>query len=130
MNALHFPMPEVGFGSLKFSTDSMAWLATKGARGCMQEEEPPMVNIQWGLVAIKGALSFFHLDSNGFNTYIESRTEFKWCILGGGPGENFSFESIGDMQTYFNGTYDKEKPNTSSGKMKLEVILLAPGTRL
>lgn len=128
MNALHFPMPEQGLGSFKISTDSVAWEATKGAAGCVQEDNPPLADLRWGLAATTGAISWFHLDSNGFDTYIDSRAGSKLWIVGLTCGENPLFESISDFQTYFDGDYDEEDLNTS--KFKLEAVLLPPGTRL
>jgi hypothetical protein len=121
-------MPEQGMGFLKFSTDSAAWRATKGTKGCSQEETPPLASIRWGLAATAGALSWIHLDSNGFNTYVDVKAGYKWWIVLRRKGEVYYFESISEVDAFFDGNYDVDKPN--DGKWDLEAVLLPPGTRL
>jgi hypothetical protein len=128
LNALYFPMSEQGLGFWPFSTDSAAWRATKGAKGCSQEETPPLASIRWGLAATAGALSWIHLDSNGFPTYIDIKAGFKWWIVLRRKGEAHFFESVSDVFGFFEGNYDVDKPNHD--KWDLEAVLLPPGTRL
>lgn len=121
-------MPEQGLGFFSFSTDSAAWRATKGVIGCSQDEPPPLKDIRWGLAATTGAISWLHLDSNGFSTYVDVRTGSKWWIVLRRKGESHDFESISDINAFFDGTYDVEEPNDD--KWDLEAVILRPRTRL
>jgi hypothetical protein len=128
LNALHFPMPEQGLGMWPFSTDSAAWRATKGEIGCAQDEVPPLADIRWGIAATTGALSWLHLDSNGFGTYIDTKAGLKWWIVLRRKGDEHRFESISEVGYFFDGEYREDEPNEE--KWDLEAVLLPPRTRL
>jgi hypothetical protein len=121
-------MPEQGMGMLPFSTDSAAWKATKGAVGCGQEEAPPLADFRWGLAATTGALSWLHMDSNGFGTYVDTKAGRKWWIILRRKGHGHNFESYSEVKAFFSGKYQVDEPNFD--EWDLEAVILSPGTRL
>jgi len=117
-------MPEEGLGHHRFSTDSAAWRATKGRRESADSEAPPVADIRWGLAATKGAVHWWHIDSDGFGTYLDVITGCKWWIVAKQKDKAPAFGST----SLFLGRYELEEPNTDL--WDLEAILLQPGTRL
>ena len=124
LNALQFPMPEEGLGHHRCSTDSVAWRATKGRSGSSEYESPPLADIRWGLAATKGAVHWWHIDSDGFATYIDVVAGYKWWIV---AKEKDTGLSLGHT-SIFSADYQLEEPN--NGLWDVEAILLEPGTRL
>src|SRR5271168_1959482 len=124
LNALHFPMPEEGLAQHWFSTDSVAWRATKGRPGSADSDLPPPADIRWGLAATTGAVHWWHIDSDGFGTYLDVITGHKWWIVAKEKNKAPTFGST----TLFLGEYELEEPNTDL--WDIEAILLQPGMRL
>lgn len=128
LNALHFPMPEQALGSFPFSTDSVAWNGTKGSLNCEIERAPPIGDIRWGIAATAGAIHWWHVDSDGFGTYVDTKAGLKWWIVGRRKGRLPSnFESFGEIRT-FSEEYELEQSNLNI--WDLEAVILHPGTRL
>lgn len=135
LNALQFPLPEEGLGVNPFSTESVAWRGTKGWPDCKDLELPPTANIRWGLAATTGALHWFHIDSDGFGTYIDVQTGMKWWIVGkpkkhisSEASSPYDFSEFARIGLLMESGFELEEPCTSI--MDLEAILLTPGTRL
>lgn len=131
LNALQFPMPEEGLGANPFSTDSVAWCGTKGWRDCNDLVLPPTADIRWGLAATTGALHWWHIDSDGFGTYIDVKTGMKWWIVARPKQPTLShddFALFARSDIFMSSSYQMEAPCTSM--WDLEAILLTPGTRL
>jgi hypothetical protein len=115
-------------GSLPFSTDSAAWKCTKGAAGFTPAQAPPLADFRWGLAATTGAISWWHVDSNGFGTYVDTKAGLKWWIVARRKGRGHSFESFSEVETFFGRGYEVDQPNLE--KWDLEAVVLPPGTRL
>ena len=128
LNALNFPMPEQGLNSFSFSTDAAAWNGTKGTADCGDDKALPLANIRWGIAATTGALHWWHLDCEGFGTYVDTRAGLKWWIVGRRKGTEHNFESFGEIDTFFSKRYDMEQPNLDL--WDLEAMILPPNTRL
>lgn len=105
---------------LPFSTDFAAWRATKGLGGHTVPGD-----LQWGFAATSGALSWLHLDSNGFGTYIDPQTGVKWWICLRKKGHGHRFESCSEPEPFFGGKYE-----VNAEQWDLEAVILTPGTRL
>lgn len=115
-------------GLFPFSTDSTAWKCTKGAAGFEQEKAPPLGDLRWGLAATAGALSWWHIDSDGFGTYVDTRAGLKWWIVARRKGHGHMFESFSEVDTFFKGKYEIDEPNQE--RWDLEAVVLPPRTRL
>ena len=117
-------------GSFPFSTDSAAWNYIKGTNNCPADQPLPMGDIRWGLAATAGALSWWHIDSNGFATYLDPKAGTKFVIVArrkfDGTGGSV-LESFSEIDVYLN-KFDSQLPNAD--RWELEAVILAPGTRL
>jgi hypothetical protein len=114
LNALEFPMGTAPVSPTpKFSTDLVAWEIT--GRGI----PPPIGDIRWGLAATGGARTWFHMDSNGFNTFIDVKCGYKvWLYIYDKCGRFKVIDAFKDFVL------------DEAGDFQIEVILLTPGTRL
>ena len=83
-----------------------------------------MGDIRWGLAATAGAISWSHVDSNGFGTYIDVKAGSKWWIVARRKGGQHSF----DVESFFNGDHEEDQVNMD--RWDLEAVILTPGTRL
>ncbi|KAJ3500229.1 hypothetical protein NLJ89_g9887 [Agrocybe chaxingu] len=125
LNALEFPLSESPSGSMfqPFSTDMAAWRATKGLVGAWSESQIPVSDIRWALAALQWAMSFWHIDSDGFCTFVDVLCGQKWWMIGVPP------EGIAELRTMFlRPGFDPQKINEKI--WKIEGILLPRGSRL
>jgi hypothetical protein len=120
-------MPERAMGAFPLSTDSAAWNITKGTSGCRSEQQPPIGDIRWGLASTAGAISWFHIDSNGYATYLDARGGKKYVIIGRRKLDQGSLESFSEVDIFLN-NFEMDEPN--EGRWDLEAVVLPPGTRL
>jgi hypothetical protein len=128
LNALHFPMPEQGLGTLPFSTDSAAWNGTKGAADCRGDKAPPLGDIRWGIAATTGAIHWWHIDSDGFGTYLDVKAGLKLWVVA--TRKDRSFHSFGEISTYLQEEHRYEAEGPNLDRWDLEAVVLQPGTRL
>ncbi|KAH6876508.1 hypothetical protein BKA70DRAFT_1055008, partial [Coprinopsis sp. MPI-PUGE-AT-0042] len=126
VNALTFPLPpglrpEQEF---PFSSEHIAWLRTLGNHFCFSPY--PTSSTRWSLVAFNGALHYFHIDSDGFGTWVEVKTGLKlWVVARPKDGSIPSFQDIdGFLKIFGQGT----SPNSDS--WIVEAVVLGPNTRL
>jgi hypothetical protein len=114
LNALEFPMGTAPVSPTPiFSTDLVAWeMACRAI-------PPPIGDIRWGLAATAGARSWFHMDSNGFNTFVDVKCGNKaWMCIRDKSGDFKLTDAFKDFEL------------DDAGDYQIEVILLTPGTRL
>ncbi|KAJ3499602.1 hypothetical protein NLJ89_g10083 [Agrocybe chaxingu] len=83
--------------------------------------------MQWGLVATDGAFHPWHIDSDGFGTFVEIQTGRKWWVLARPRGNDPDFSDFARIDTFLGGI-DTTAPNLD--RWELEAVLLEPGTRL
>jgi hypothetical protein len=114
LNALEFPMGTAPVSPTpKFSTDLLAWETI--SRGI----PPPIGDIRWGLAATAGARTWFHMDSNGFDTIVEVKCGCKvWICIQDKDGHFVSIDAFKNFEL------------DEAGDYQIEAILLTPGTRL
>jgi hypothetical protein len=126
LNALNLPRPTGrGIEPIFFSTDSAAWDSTNGISSNYPNAHPPYNDIRWGLAATAGAISWWHIDSNGFATYLDCKCGKKFIIMGRRKEE--SFESFSEIDIFLN-DFKLDEPNTD--RWDLEAVVLPPRTRL
>lgn len=129
LNALQFPLGETDLSPMAFTTETHAWKATKDTAFCKPDQLFPGDDLRWGLAATSGALHWYHIDSDGFGTFVDVKTGSKYWIFGRPKGSRDvdcckPFSSI----SMFLGSYDVDTPCTD--QWDLEAILLTSGTRL
>jgi hypothetical protein len=113
-------------GAFPFSTDSAAWNSTSGMDNTPADQQPPIVDIRWGLAATAGALSWWHIDSNGYATYLDAKAGSKWIIVARRKIGN-GLASFSEVNIFLNG-FEFEEPNTD--RWDIEAMILQPRTRL
>ncbi|KAF8810817.1 hypothetical protein BYT27DRAFT_7016126, partial [Phlegmacium glaucopus] len=80
---------------------------------------------RWGLAAMSGAISWWHVDSNGFGSYIDVKAGVKWWIV---AQRWDGHESFSEVMKFFDSSYEVEEPNDED--WDLEAVMLHPRTRL
>ncbi|KAF8183454.1 hypothetical protein BJ912DRAFT_928211 [Pholiota molesta] len=113
LNVLDIPMPEGTHSAEDFSSDNAAWWEMlQSPWNVDSTAERPTADMHWGLCATTGAGHTFHMDSDGFGTYIEVITGVKvWLVV-----------RPKDCETDFD--------LLDIGECSVEAVILTPGTRL
>jgi len=124
LNALEFPSRRSTLEDIRLSSEAVAWTETSGTERCDVDESYPISHLRWGLAGLKGSYTFWHLDSDGFNTFIDVKNDEgeKWWIIATGPPGYF-----GKLRCLLNGGFGLQ---SVPSELKLEAILLTKGTRL
>ena len=104
------------------STDTVAWLQTIDKPLCKFIQKP-ITEIRWGLAATAGAISYWHMDTNGFATYIDVQVGKKLWVVAHPKQDGPSF---GSRDFYC--AFDCEKVNEDL--WDVYAVLLKPGQRL
>jgi hypothetical protein len=126
LNALEFPMsypPPENAPLQGLASDVEAFQNTAGMRCCSVNEAFPFSSMRWGLGATADAYHTFHLDCDGFATYLNVKTGAKWWIVAT-PKEGVSLANT----TLFTSNYRIDKMNM--GQFNYESILLSPDMEL
>ncbi|KAF8878615.1 hypothetical protein BD779DRAFT_1474695 [Infundibulicybe gibba] len=128
LNVLDCPMGDsVTPRRNSFTSDLWARWATRELHDCGSHLPLPADDIRWGLAATSGATHWFHIDSDGFGTFIDVQTGGKlWIVARPKPGEsNADFARIDLLHS---SGFDISKPNAY--QWDLEAVFLQRGTRL
>ena len=123
VNALDFPMPSAPHPPTSIASDLATFVATVDLPLCGCSIPFPVMDCRWGLAATDSAFHKWHIDCDGFGTYIDTQAGQKWWILAR------SREACGLSDTsFFTERFDLDGDN---GDLWIsEAILLTPGTRL
>jgi hypothetical protein len=122
LNSLDFPMQCAEHPSQSFATDVKAW--TRTLKNSNRSEQYPTTSTRWGLAATSGAYHKWHLDTDGFGTYLDCQTGSKiWFVAK--PKNHL--DQFADRRIYQTG-YMMEHPN--SHLWDIEAVYLKPGSRL
>ncbi|KAH6869831.1 hypothetical protein BKA70DRAFT_1451693 [Coprinopsis sp. MPI-PUGE-AT-0042] len=124
INGLTFPLPpglrpEQEF---TFSSEHIAWLRTLGNHFCFAPY--PTSSTRWSLVAFNGALHYYHIDSDGFGTWVEVRRGRKLWVIARPKDE--SIPSFGDIHGFLQSFGDGKLPNEDI--WIIEAMVLGPNT--
>jgi hypothetical protein len=126
LNALEFPMsylPSDNAPPVGLDSDVEAFRNTAGMQYCRLSEAFPFSSMRWGLAATANAYHTFHLDCDGFATYVKVQTGAKWWIIAC-PKEGVSLADT----TLFTSDYQIDKVDVR--RFNYEAILLEPSTQL
>ncbi|KAF8881089.1 hypothetical protein BD779DRAFT_1675586 [Infundibulicybe gibba] len=128
LNVLDCPM---GLGANlqcnSFTSDLWARWATTKLHDCGARLPLPADDIRWGLAATSGATHWFHIDSDGFGTFIDVQTGGKLWIVAR-PKPNKSNADFARIDLLNSSNFDISKPNRD--QWDLEAVFLQRGTRL
>lgn len=124
LNSLDFPMQFAEHPPQSFATDVKAWNRT--LKSYNRSEQYPTTSTRWGLAATSGAYHKWHIDTDGFGTYLECETGSKvWFVAK--PKDMGSLNQFAN-RNLFHADYTMESPN--SHLWDIEFVFLEPGTRL
>ncbi|KAF8872168.1 hypothetical protein BD779DRAFT_1477708, partial [Infundibulicybe gibba] len=129
LNVLDCPMGDaVILKRNSFSSDLHAQWITKKLPDCGATEPLPGDDIRWGLAATSGASHWFHIDSDGFGTYIDVQTGGKLWIIARPKIKGGSHADFAKIDLLLSSNFDISEPGTE--QWDLEAVFLEPGTRL
>jgi hypothetical protein len=80
-NALDLPMPIGNEPPHGISTDREAFRCTLDGRFCGKQILYPSSDMSWGLAATSWALSYFHVDADGFLTWVKVKGGSKYWVI-------------------------------------------------
>ncbi|PPR08113.1 hypothetical protein CVT24_010574, partial [Panaeolus cyanescens] len=110
LNALDLPISGTLATPSVLSSDFFAWEAMKGINQHLDFLSYPTSDMSWYLAALEGAVTFFHIDSDGLATGINveygkklwaimtPRSSIGPCNLKGLTNDEFSLDEVGDLQ--------------------------------
>ena len=121
-----FPTWDDNRTCLSYATDVVAWDYLRGKPYCGNFINPyPTTHMRWGLAGTANAVTFLHIDSDGYSTFVRVMTGKKvWGILQESPEHQFSSPDF-----FLNDTFLLDEINEGS-TFGLEAIVLRPGDTL
>ena len=126
LNGLSFPDPWAGMRRSSFSSDSYAL-----AIGLNQEGWPkrpaPIEHLRWNLAATQGAFHPWHIDSDGYGTFVNVITGSKWWIVAR-PKNSLNAEIFNTTSIWLDTEFGQDK--SGENIFDVEAILLQPGSQL
>ena len=123
LNGLDFPMASASHPPTEFASDLAAFITTLDLPFCGRNIGFPAMSSRWGLAATAGAFHLWHTDCNGFATYIDTQTGYKWWVLAQ-PKQPSDFADT----SLFTEKFAVDAPNGDVWDM--EAVLLTPGSCL
>lgn len=124
-NGLDFPMPTRGSRPPEtIATCVFAFNETLDDPHCKRSSAFPLSDMYWGLAATVNCFHQFHIDADGFGTFIAPQTGSKYWLLAR-PKAGRSFSETG---LYVDSDYEIDKMNMEL--WDVEAVLLRPGTCL
>lgn len=111
------------------SSDLHAWFTTKRLPDCGSGLPLPGDDIRWGLAAVSGALHWFHIDSDGFATFIDVKTGGKlWVVAKPKRSRYAETKAFARIDMFLPKQFDISDPCIDH--WDLEAVFLQNGTRL
>ncbi|KAF8177881.1 hypothetical protein BJ912DRAFT_1063437 [Pholiota molesta] len=128
LNVLDIPMPEGTHSAEDFSSDNAVWWEMlQSPWNVDSTAERPTADMHWGLCATTGAGHTFHMDSDGFGTYIEVITGVKvWLVVRPKDCETGDYSEFRRIDKFMGEDFDL----LDVGECLVEAVILTPGTRL
>ncbi|KAG5337959.1 hypothetical protein C0989_008562 [Termitomyces sp. Mn162] len=125
LNCLYMPETDDAYAKLPYSTDSVAWKRTRGHTYCGNEELYPISDMRWSIASTGATTHYWHIDSDGFGTFIQVETGCKlWYVATPKSG---SFDDFASTELY---TGDYDISATNHDRWNIVRLVLTPGTTL
>ncbi|KAG6916520.1 hypothetical protein DXG01_006521 [Tephrocybe rancida] len=125
LSGLNFPLSYDPFPPQNFLSDTFAWSEAQGRGFCKSHKSYPVSEMRWGLGSTAGTYHYFHLDANGYGTFMEVDHGSKLWFFST-PKVNQPIDS-GSIDL-FTGVYERDEPNVDL--LDVELVYLAPGDKL
>ena len=123
LNALNFLMPSAFHPPTAMASDLAAFHTMVDLPLCGHTIPFPVMDCRWGLATTDGAFHYWHIDCDGFGTYIDTQAGSKWWVLASPEGP-FDFSDTSFLT-------EKFQLDSNNGEVcRLEAVLLTPGSRL
>ncbi|KAG6905081.1 hypothetical protein DXG01_005226 [Tephrocybe rancida] len=128
LNCLDFPLGKDFFDPVPpFASEDIAWYEVAGLPFCRPSDHFPTEDVRWGIAGTKGAFHKFHVDTDGYMTFIQVETGYKlWFIVTPKPGR--SFEDFADINLHLRLYDNHHKIDTE--KYDIEVVVLTATSAL
>lgn len=123
VNALDFPLASASHPPTAITSDLAAFIGTLDMPFCGRDVPFPVMSCRWGLAATSGAFHLWHVDCNGFGTYIDTQVGYKWWVIAR-PKQPSDFSGTSLF------TQEFELNEANEELWDLEAVLLVPGSRL
>jgi hypothetical protein len=124
LNALEFPEPgDARHPHIEVSSDTVAWDQTRGRPFCKKVVDKPHGETRWALLATAHACTNWHVDTNGFGTYIDVEVGGKWWVVAHEKKDGPFFAS----KEFYN-AFDSQEHNLDL--WDVHSVYLSPGDRL
>jgi hypothetical protein len=128
LNGLDFPMwKNSQWFRSAYATDMVAWDFLHGNEYCGSASEPyPTGHVRWGLAGTAHAASMFHIDSDGFATFVEVQCGKKlWAVYRPSPTL-----PLWDTNVFSNSEFFELDGIPEKAPFGLEGVILRPGDLL
>ena len=128
LNGLDFPMwKDTQWDRSPYATDMVAWDYLHGNPHCGTATAPyPTGHVRWGLAGTAHAVSMFHIDSDGFATFVQVMHGKKlWAVYRPSPTLPLSDANVFLLSDFF--LLDRVPPTAQFG---MEAVVLRPGDLL
>ncbi|KAG6912872.1 hypothetical protein DXG01_011433, partial [Tephrocybe rancida] len=126
INSLDNPQPVDSFSPQKFNSGELAWGQGLGQEYYRRDKNIPFMDLRWGLASTGDTTHNYHLDANGFASFVCVDTGAKLWILAT-PKKGREAEAFASIHL-FTGEYSPDRPNTEL--WDFEAILLLPSMML
>ncbi len=126
MNGLSFTDPWAGIQRSSFSSDSYALMTGFNQEG-WPKKHAPIEHLRWSLAATQGAFHHWHIDSDGYGTFVKVITGSKWWIVAR-PKDGLDVDIFNTTSIWLDKEFDLDK--TGEKLFDVEAILLQPGSEL
>lgn len=120
LNGLSFKDPWAGIQRSPFSSDAHALGTVYNQEGWIKRA-PSTEHLRWNLAATKDAFHPWHIDSDGYGTFVRVTAGSKWWIV----ARPTSILGV-DVFNLTSAFVDSETPDS----LEAEAILLQPGSQL
>lgn len=128
LNGLDFPMwKDSQWDQCSYATDMVAWDYLHGQAHCGSiTTQYPTPHMWWGLAGTAHTVSYLHMDSDGFATFVQVMCGMKvWAVYGSPPNISLSTINLFNKDSSFQ--LDTIPTGANYG---LEAIILRPGDTL
>ena len=121
LNGLSFQDPWAGIQRTSFSSDAFA-LTTSYMQEGWRKKAPEISHLRWSLAATKDAFHDWHIDSDGYGTFINVMAGSQWWIVARPKLNSQKVDIFNTISAFL-----EDDPNL---KVEVEAILLQPGSKL
>ena len=120
LNGLSFQDPWAGIQRTSFSSEAHALGAVYKQEGWIKKA-PSVEHLRWNLAATKDAFHPWHIDSDGYGTFVSVMSGSKWWIVAR-PKNRLNIDIFNTTSCFLS--------DEIQDKVEAEAILLQPGSQL